>query len=101
MRELILARDESHRLSIRLALDSAGIPFRAAPSPSAAIEFDDRRFWVDDADYARARELVTSLDEHSPLGDAAVTRRFKIFVAVAALAIVSLWFLLWMTASSR
>lgn len=98
MRPLILARDESHRLSIALALEAAGIPYRASPNPGVTGYIDDRRFWVDEKDYARALEAVLELDDHSPISGAQVTRRFKVFVVVGLPAIIGLWLLLWMIA---
>jgi len=101
MRQLILARDETHRLSIQLALDAAGIPYRASPNPSLPGYIDERRFWVEDADYERAHDAVIALDDHGPLDAPQITRRFKIFIVAAALAITGLWVLLWVIASRR
>jgi len=98
MRQLILARDETHRLSIQLALDAAGVRYRASPNPSLPGYIDERRFWVEEADYDRAREAVLALDDHGPLTGALVTRRFRIFLIVAAAVIFGLWIALWATA---
>jgi hypothetical protein len=63
MRALITARDETHRLSIQLALESAGIPFiTSAESVMSGGYYMPVRFTVNDRDYDLAREIVTALD---------------------------------------
>jgi hypothetical protein len=63
MRALITARDESHRLSIQLSLESAGIPFvTTGESVMSGGYYMPVRFSVNDPDYDLAREIVTALD---------------------------------------
>jgi hypothetical protein len=63
MRELITARDESHRLSIELALDAAGIPYATtSQSMMSSGYYLPVRFRVNDADYDQARQVVDALD---------------------------------------
>jgi hypothetical protein len=67
MRDLIRARDETHRLSIQLALEANGIPFTTnAISMGSAGYLWPTQFWVvNDGDYDRAREIVLELDVSS------------------------------------
>ena len=65
MRELLVSRDESYALSVKIALDAAGIP-----SSQVRRNFDDAPmargttlFLVPERDYERARTVVASLQD--------------------------------------
>ncbi|HXT14063.1 MAG TPA: hypothetical protein VN706_00440 [Gemmatimonadaceae bacterium] len=95
MRSLIRARDETHRLSVELALNANDIAFTTnAGSVTSAGYYRPMDFYVmNDADYDRAREVVLALDDHAgPYIEPAARRRMVlimgVFVMLLAAAIV-------------
>ena len=95
MRELLTTWDDTYMLSVRIALEGAGIPFET--DPPDAMKWQEvpwRVMLMNDGDYDRACTAVKALQHTRPtvtgnrLPDRVARYAFYTIVAAAVLAIV-------------